>query len=93
MDPVLILKPNKTICELIPGDKNLELKIMLIHQITKNRLKETKLTQYLVADQSGSILCNFFDEWGDKVKEGDILFLKAAYVSTYKNDMILYTSR
>lgn len=93
MDPASLLKTNKTICELNPGDKNLDLKIMLIHQATKNKLKETKLTQFLAADQTGSILCNFFDEWGDKVKEGDILFLKSAYVSVYKNNMILYSSR
>ena len=93
MDPPLILKPNKNICELTPGDKNLDLKVMLIYQRTKNKLKETKLTQFIVADDTGSILCNFFDEWGDKVKEGDILFLKTAYVSVYKNEMILYSSR
>ncbi len=93
MDSPLMFKPNKNICELNPGDKNLDLKVMLIHQATKNKLKDTKLTQFLAADQTGSILCNFFDEWGDKVKEGDILFLKTAYVSVYKNNMILYTSR
>jgi len=93
MDPPINLKINKNICELNPGDKNLDLKVMLIQQTAKNRLKESKLTQFLVADHSGSILCNFYDEWGDKVKEGDILFLKGAYVSVFKNDMILYTSR
>ena len=77
-----------------PYDKNVDLKVILIQQTIKNRLKsDSKLTQFLVGDNSGSILCNFFDEWGDRVKEGDIVFLKGGYVSVYKNQMVLYTSR
>lgn len=88
------LKPNKTIFQLKPHDKNLDLKVMLIEQKFRNRLKgEMKLTQFLAADTTGSILCNFFDEFGDRVKEGDILFLKGAYVSVFQNQLILYTNR
>ncbi len=86
--------PNKKICDLNPGDKNIDIKIILLQLISKNKLKnDLKITQYLVADNSGSILCNFFDDVGDSFNEGDILFLKSAYATKFKNNLILYTSK
>ena len=90
------LQLNKKICDLKPHDKNIDIKIMVIQQMIKNQRcsnGEFRLYQFLVSDNTGSILCNFYDEWGEKIKEGDILVLRCAYVSIYKSQMILYTSR
>ncbi len=85
---------NKKIIDINPGDKNIDIKVILIQFISKNRLKnDLQITQYLVADQSGSILCNFFEDVGDVINEGDILFLKTAYATKFKNTLILYTSK
>lgn len=88
------LVPNKKISDLRPGDKNVDVKIILVNRGTQRKLKsDVKITQFQVSDQSGSILCNFFDETGSGLSEGDILFLKTAYASIFKNQMILYTSK
>lgn len=88
------LIPNKRIIELKPGDKNLDLCFILVQLKSRNKLKnDLKITQFLVADESGSILCNFFDDVGLKLQEGDIIFLKGCYASVFKGHLILYASR
>jgi len=85
---------NKRVSDIKAGDKNIEIKVIVISQISRNKLKsDTKITQFLVADNYGSILCNFFDETGDKLNEGDIIFLKGSYASLFKNRLILYSSK
>lgn len=87
---------NKKVCELKPHDKNINIKIMIILQLIKNQKcskGDVRLYQYLVSDDTGSILCNFYDECGKIIKEGDILILKSAYISIFKSQMILNTSR
>jgi hypothetical protein len=88
------LTPNKSIANIKPGDKNLDLQVILISQVSKNKLKsESTITQFLVGDQTGSILCNFFDKTGDVLNEGDIIHLKCCYASIFKNKLILYTGK
>jgi hypothetical protein len=85
---------NKRITDVKPGDKNLDIKVILLNLVIKNKLKnESKLAQFLVADNSGSILCNFFDDVGDSITEGDVIYLKSCYASIFKNKMILYCGR
>jgi len=88
------LTTNKRVAEIKPGDKNLDIRIMILAQISKNTLKnEQKIRQFLVADSSGSIYCNFFDEVGENMNEGDVIFLKNAYASVFKNNLILYANK
>lgn len=88
------LVPNMSIGNIKPGDKNLDLQVILISHVSKNKLKsDSTITQFLVGDQSGSILCNFFDKTGDVLNEGDIIFLKCCYASIFKNKLILYTGK
>jgi hypothetical protein len=85
---------NKKIIDIKPYDKNIDIKIIMLQLISKNKLKnEVTITQFQVADYSGSIYCNFFDDVGDRLNEGDILFLKSAYATIFKNNLILYTSK
>lgn len=86
--------PNKKISDLKPGDKNLDMKVILVNLISRNSIKKDfRITQFLVADPSGSIFCNFFDDTGDNLNEGDIIFLKTSYASIFKNNLILYASK
>ncbi len=85
---------NKRIIDIKPGDKNLDIQLILLGLTHRGKLKnESKLTQFLVADNSGSILCNFFDDVGDLLDEGDIIYLKCCYASMFKEKMILYCGR
>ena len=84
----------KKIIDIHPGDKNIDLVVILISYITKTKLKNDKqITQYQVGDDTGSILCNFYDDVGDKITEGDILILKGSYATIFKNHLVLYTAK
>ena len=84
----------KKIIDIHPGDKNIDLIVILISYITKTKLKNDKqITQYQVGDDTGSILCNFYDDVGDKITEGDILILKGSYATIFKNHLVLYTAK
>ena len=85
---------NKKVIEIRHGDKNVEILIILIQYNSKTKLKNDKqITQYQVGDETGSILCNFYDETGEKIKEGDIILLKGAYATLFKGHLVLYTAK
>jgi hypothetical protein len=85
---------NKKISDLRPFDKNIDIKVILLQLISRSKLKsEVKITTFLVADHSGSIHCNFFEDVGDILSEGDIIFIKSGYATIFKNNLILYTSK
>lgn len=85
---------NKKMIDVRPGDKNIDILVILIQQMSKNKLKNDKqITQFLVADDTGSILCNFYDSIGDIINEGDIILLTGAYASVFKNHLILYSGK
>ena len=68
------MKINKNIKDIKKGDKNINIIVILIEYLSKTSVKNGKhITHYLIADKTGSIQCNFFDEIGDKIQEGDIL--------------------
>ena len=54
--------------------------------------KTTKgiITQCLVADETGSIFMNFYNETGKVISEGDILYMSGVYSSKYKEMILLY---
>ena len=85
---------NKKIKDIHPGDKGIDITIILIEFLNKTTIKNgSHITQYLVGDNTGCIYCNFYDEIGDIVQEGDILFLSGAYASIFKQHLILYTAK
>ena len=56
------LKENKKVVEIKNGDKNIDIKVIIIKFYRSNILKSGgKITTFLVGDESGSIYCNFFD--------------------------------
>ena len=85
-------KSNKTLNELSPGDKSINIMIIIIELIEKMNVKNGKnLTKYLVADPTGCISCVFFDDICDKIKEGDIIFINGGYATLFKKHLTLYT--
>ncbi len=88
------LSTNKKVAEIKPGDKNIDIRVIIVAQVSKSTLKnEQKIRQFVVADSSGGIHCNFFDEVGENMNEGDVIFLKNAYASVFKNNLILYANK
>ena len=89
-----MVQREKKVIDIHPGDKNIDLVVILITYITKTKLTNDKqITQYQVGDDTGSILCNFYDDVGDKINEGDILILKGSYATVFKNHLVLYTAK
>lgn len=87
-------EPMKKIKDIIKGEKNIEIIVILIKFVTKTTTKnEQKISQFLVGDETGCIQCNFFDETGSKLTEGDIIHLKGAYATTFKTHLVLYSPK
>ena len=85
------LKENKKVVEIKNGDKNIDIKVIIIKFYRSNILKSGgKITTFLVGDESGSIYCNFFDNVSNFIKEGDILFITGAYSSLFEDQIVLY---
>ena len=88
------MKINKNIKDIKKGDKNINIIVILIEYLSKTSVKNGKhITHYLIADKTGSIQCNFFDEIGDKIQEGDILYITGAYASLFKHHLVLYNAK
>ena len=84
-------KENEKVVEIKNGDKNIDIKVILIKFIRSNNLKSGgKITTFLVGDESGSIYCNFYDNVSNFIKEGDILYITGAYSSLFENQIVLY---
>ena len=81
--------------DLYPGLKQLELKVILLDKTQEStRLKNGNiLTQFRVADKTGSILCNIIGEEGEKLEPGNILYLDGAYTTLYKGRQMLYNGK
>jgi len=85
------IKTNKKVGEIKNGDKNIDIQVILIKCLGKHDLKNGgTITTFLVADDTGSISCNFFDNVSNYIKEGDVLFITGAYSSLYNNHIVLY---
>ena len=84
-------KTNKKVKEIKNGDKNIDIEVILIKRLSTHNLKNgNKITTYLVADDSGSIHCNFFDNVSNFIKEGDILYITGAFSSLFEDHIVLY---
>lgn len=84
---------NKKVANMIPGDKNIDICLILINLNSRNKIQDTTITQFIGADDSGSLWVNIYGEPGMQLKEGDIIFLKGAYTSLFKDNMILYAAK
>eukprot|EP01016_Furgasonia_blochmanni_P042309 TRINITY_DN5607_c0_g2_i1.p2 TRINITY_DN5607_c0_g2~~TRINITY_DN5607_c0_g2_i1.p2 ORF type:complete len:120 (-),score=13.28 TRINITY_DN5607_c0_g2_i1:610-969(-) len=84
-------KPSNELIKVQPQDKNLELRIVVLEKIETILTKtKSKITKYLIADETASVYLNVFDDAGDFFKPGDVLYMNGGYASIYKNQLILY---
>ncbi len=80
--------------DLIPGQKGLNITVILLELKKVLKLKnDQQIYQYLIADNTASVLCNFFDEVGRGLEIGDIIYISNAYSSLHKREMSLYSPR
>ena len=84
--------PNK-ISELKPGNKNIDIKAIVLTKDTAKELKnKDTLHQCLIADSTGKINCNFYGEFGESLKCGDIVYILSGYTGVYNGHQVLYQS-
>jgi hypothetical protein len=84
----------KGIKEIKPFDKNIDIRVILLESRGVFPLKNTStMTQFLVADSTASIFCNFYGEDYTHLQPGDILLISNAYASLYKDNLVLYCSK
>ena len=88
-----------TIGSLKPQDRNLEIKGMLIERKESHKIKgNLEFTQFVIADNTGSILCNYF---GDlyivtacpNCKVSISIICGRCLSALFKRNMILYTGK
>lgn len=87
--------PTHSISAVTPNDKNIEVRVILLEKISSIELKSGDVIhQFLVADHSGSIKCNFFGETGSQLKSGDIVHMSNIFATLYKETTLtLYTGK
>ena len=88
-------QPANTIITMKPFEKSVELKVIVLERMgggvqTKAR---NRITRFLVADQTASIYMNIFDELGDILQVGDILYINGAYTSVFQDQLLLYEGK
>ena len=93
MKEVMSRPVTHVIANIKPFDKNIEIKAIVLEHRGEYNLKNAKMTQYLIADNSGSIFLNVYGAEYNSIKPGDILLVSSAYATLYKDNMILYTSK
>mmetsp|Transcript_6460 Transcript_6460/g.9599 ORF Transcript_6460/g.9599 Transcript_6460/m.9599 type:complete len:139 (+) Transcript_6460:3-419(+) len=78
-----------------PNEKHIELRVILLERLSTIELKSGDVIyQFLVADQTGCIKCNFFGEVGRQLKPSDILYMTGLYATLYKETTLtLYTGK
>lgn len=87
--------PTNTVISLKPFEKNIEIKVIVLDKMgggVQTKAKN-KITRFLVADQTASIYMNIYDELGDLLQPGDILYINGAYTSIYQDQLLLYEGK
>jgi hypothetical protein len=84
-----------TVSGITPNDKNIEIRLILIEKLGSINLKSGDIIhQFLAADHTGSIKCNFFGDHGQSLKISDIVFMSGIYATLYKElTLTLYTGK
>jgi hypothetical protein len=91
----LIEKPvQNKIGALRPGIRNVEAKVICVRYIHSGSQKNgIKFSRYQVADETGSVYCDFTGDFCDAVEEGDIVYLTNFATNMYKGEMVLYQGK
>ena len=82
--------PSHKIGGLKKPEKNIELKFIIVSKVSSFKTKKDLITQCDIADETGAISINFFNDTGIILEEGDICYINGAYSSFYKDKLVLY---
>lgn len=89
-----MLATSTRIESLRPNQKNIQIRVIIVEKkdsiVTKDK---NIISTFLVADETGSCLMNFFDIPGQSLSPGDIFYIEGGYTSIYKNKMLLYQGK
>lgn len=88
------IKQNASISDCKPGKKNMSLVIMVVEFKNCIKLKNDQtIYSYIVSDITGSIICNFYDDIGKKIRLGDVLYMTSCYSTVYNKILTLYSPK
>lgn len=88
-----------TVAELAPRSKGVELKVKLVEKRDEREVtakatgRQHRVAEFLVGDETGSVLMTLWDDDIDKVEIGATYLIKNGYVTTFRNSMRLNTGR
>ena len=91
----LVLKDASTkIASIKPYEKNLEIKFIVLEKIETFRMKDNRtIHRYLVADRTASAYLNMYDQFGEYLQIGDIVYANGVYSTIFKDQQILYQGK
>jgi len=87
------------ISELGPRSRGIDLKVKLVEKRDERQVtaratgQQHRVAEFLVADDSGSVLLSLWDDSIDSVEIGASYEIKNAYVNVFKNSMKLNTGK
>ena len=87
------------IADLAPGTRGVELKVKVVEKKDEREVtvkatgQQHRVGEFIVGDESGTIILSLWDEAIDKMEVNGIYEVKNAYVSTFRNSMRLNTGR
>lgn len=89
------VKPSHTVASITPNDKNIDIKLILLEHICEIQTKTGDIIyQFLTADETGSIKCNFYGEFGKKLRPSDIVYVIGGFANLYKGNVLtIYTNK
>lgn len=87
-------KTNSEVKDLVPGKKGVNIIFIVIENIKVLKLKNNqKIYTFLISDKTGSIFCNFYDEIGQCINVGDVIYVSKAYATLHKTECVLYSPK
>ena len=83
-----------TIQELSPNINNVEIRFIIVAKLNSFKLKNGyTIHSFKVSDPTGSIVCNFFDQLGASLCEGDIIYVNGFISKTYRDKLVLQQTK
>ena len=87
------------IAELTPRSRGVDLTVKVVEKLDEREVtarasgRQHRVAEFLVGDESGSIIMTLWDKDIDKVEVGKTYEIKNAFVNTFRNSMRLSTGR
>jgi hypothetical protein len=89
------VKISHNVAGITPNDKNIDIKLILLEKICEIQAKTGDMIyQFLTADETGSVKCNFYGDYGKRLKPSDIVVVIGGFANLYKGNVLtIYTNK